>query len=106
MRALLNHLIGVLEFTAGCIVGSPPDIRPNEAGSSRVGEPDVTVLAQSYREEVARLLELCRQPGALERIAATPFGDMPIGQILMGTLLGPVRPRLGSGESHRPGHHL
>ena len=87
VRALLNHLIGVLEFTSGCIVGSPPDIRPNEADSSRVGETDVTVLAQSYREEVARLLELCRQPGALERIAATPFGDMPIGQILMGTLL-------------------
>ena len=86
VRDLLNHLIGVLEFTSGSIVGSPLDIRPSEADSSRVGEPDVAVLAQAYREEAARLLELCREPGALERIAATPFGDMPMGQFLTGTL--------------------
>lgn len=87
VRALINHLIGVLEFTSGSIVGSPPDIRPNQADSSRVGEPDVTVLAQAYREEVAQVLELCRQPGALEQTAVTPFGEMPTGQILMGTLM-------------------
>ena len=87
VRALLNHLLGVLEFSSGCIVGSPPDIRPNEADSSRVGELDLAALAGAYREEAARLLELCRQPGALEQIAATPFGDIPTSQILMGALL-------------------
>ena len=31
VRGILNHLIGGLEFTAGCIAGNPPDIRVAEA---------------------------------------------------------------------------
>ena len=44
---LFNHLIGGLEFTAGCITGNVPDIRPNEAESSYQGETDVAVLIRA-----------------------------------------------------------
>ena len=84
---LLNHLIGGLEFTAGCIAGDVPDIRPNEADSSFKGETDVAVLTQAYPAAVDRLLELAANPGALERTAMTPFGEMPVGRIMTGTVL-------------------
>ena len=84
---LLNHLIGGLEFTAGCIVGDVPDIRPNEAESSYRGETDVDVLVRAYPAAVDRVLELAADPGALERTAMTPFGEMPVARIMMGTVM-------------------
>ena len=90
VRDVMNHVIGVLEFTAGCMVGNPPDIRPNEAESSYVGETDVAVLAQAYRAEAARVLEMAGEPGVLDRVAATPLGDMPVNRIMVGTTLDQV----------------
>ena len=84
---LFNHLIGGLEFTAGCITGNVPDIRPNEAESSYQGETDVAVLIRAYHAAVDRALELAASPGALERTAMTPFGEMPVARIMMGTVL-------------------
>ncbi|MCZ0952107.1 MAG: TIGR03086 family metal-binding protein [Chloroflexota bacterium] len=84
---LFNHLIGGLEFTAGCITGSVPDIRPNEAESSYQGETDVAVLIRAYHAAVDRALELAAGPGALERTAMTPFGEMPVARIMMGTVM-------------------
>ncbi len=84
---LFNHLIGGLEFTAGCITGDVPDIRPNEAESSYQGETDVAVLIRAYHAAVDRALELAANPGALERTAMTPFGEMPVARIMMGTVL-------------------
>ena len=84
---LLNHLIGGLEFTAGCIVGDVPDIRPNEAESSYRGESDIAVLVQAYPAAVDHALELAASPGALERTATTPFGEMPVSQIFVGTTM-------------------
>ena len=84
---LFNHLIGGLEFTAGCITGNVPDIRPNEAESSYQGETDVAVLIRAYHAAVDRALELAASPGALERTALTPFGEMPVARIMMGTVL-------------------
>lgn len=84
---LLNHLIGGLEFTAGCITGNVPNIRPNEAESSYQGETDVAVLIRAYDDAVDRALELAANPGALEQTAATPFGDMPVARIVTGTVL-------------------
>ena len=84
---LFSHLIGGLEFTAGCITGNVPDIRPNEAESSYQGETDVAVLIRAYHAGVDRALELAAKPGALERTAITPFGEMPVARIMMGTVL-------------------
>ena len=84
---LFNHLIGGLEFTAGCITGNVPDIRPNEAESSYQGETDVAVLIRAYHTAVDRALELAASPDALERTAITPFGEMPVARVMMGTVL-------------------
>ena len=84
---LFNHLIGGLEFTAGCITGNVPDIRPNEAESSYRGETNVAVLIRAYHAAVDRALELAAAPGALERTAMTPFGEMPVARIMMGTVM-------------------
>ena len=84
---LLNHLLGGLEFTAGCITGDVPNIRPNEAESSYRGETDVAVLVRAYPAAVDLALELAASPGALERTATTPFGEMPISQIFVGTTM-------------------
>lgn len=84
---LFNHLIGGLEFTAGCITGNVPHIRPNEAESSYRGETDVAVLVRAYHDAVDRALELAASPGALERTAMTPFGEMPAARIMMGTVM-------------------
>ncbi len=84
---LLNHLIGGLEFTAGCIVGDVPNIRPNEAESSYRGETDIAVLVRAYPAAVDLALELAASPGALERTATTPFGEMPVSQIFIGTTM-------------------
>ena len=84
---LFNHLIGGLEFTAGCITGNVPDIRPNEAESSYRDETDVAVLIRAYHAAVDLALELAANPGALERTAMTPFGEMPVARIMTGTVL-------------------
>ncbi len=84
---MFNHLIGGLEFTAGCITGDVPDIRPNEAESSYQGETDIAVLIRAYHAAVDRALELAANPDALERTAMTPFGEMPVARIMMGTVL-------------------
>ena len=84
---LFNHLIGGLEFTSGCITGNVPDIRPNEAESSYQGETDIAVLIRAYHDAVDRALELAGNPGALERTAMTPFGEMAVARIMMGTVL-------------------
>jgi len=84
---LFNHLIGGLEFTAGCITGNVPDIRPNEAESSYRDETDVAVLIRAYHAAVDRALELAAGPTALERTAMTPFGEMPVARIIVGTVL-------------------
>lgn len=84
---LLNHLIGGLEFTSGCITGDVPNIRPSEAESSFAGETDVAVLIRGYHAAVDRALELAANPGALERTATTPFGEMPVARVMTGTVL-------------------
>ena len=80
VRGLVNHLIGGLEFAAGTMAGNPPNIRLAAADSSHIGERNAANLSQAYRTEVDRALELGDEPGALEKIAATPFGDMPMSQ--------------------------
>lgn len=87
VRALINHMIGVLEFTAGCIIGSPPDIQPAAAESSQINEREVGNLANAYGRALSHLLELAAKPGALDNVAATPFGEMPANRIFMGTVL-------------------
>ena len=87
VHGLINHLIGGLEFAAGTMAGNPPNIRLAAADSSHIGERNAANLSQAYRTEVDRVLELGDEPGALEKIAATPFGDMPMSQFLVGTWL-------------------
>ena len=87
VHGLINHLIGGLEFTAGCIAGNPPNIRPSEAESSQLDERDVGNLAAAYNDRLARLLDLAAAPGALEQTASTPFGEMAVGQIFVGTVM-------------------
>ena len=84
---LINHLIGVLEFTAGCIAGRPPDIRPNAAESSQINEHNVANLTRAYNHALARLLELAAAPDALEKVAATPFGELPTSQVFVGAIM-------------------
>ena len=80
VHGLINHLIGGLEFAAGSMAGNPPNIQLAAADSSHTGERNAANLSQAYRTEVDRVLELGGEPGALEKIAATPFGEMPMGQ--------------------------
>ena len=87
MHGLINHLIGGLEFAAGSFVGNPPNIQLAATDSSYIGEHDALNLFQAYRDEVDRVLELASHLGALEKTASTPFGDMPMGQFLVGTWL-------------------
>lgn len=87
VHSLINHLIGGLEFTAGCIIGNPPNIRPSEAESSQLDERDMGNLAAAYNDRLSNLLELAAEPGALERTASTPFGEMAVGQIFVGTVM-------------------
>lgn len=87
VHGLVNHLIGVLEFTAGCIAGSPPDIRPNAAESSQINERNVGNLTRAYHHALTQLLDLAAAPGALERVAATPFGELPVSQVFVGTIM-------------------
>ncbi len=88
VRGLLNHLIGGLEFTAGCIAGNPPDLRPADADSSYIDEPDVAVLIEAYHTMLDRVLQSARESGALDGIVSTPyFGEMPINQIFVGTTM-------------------
>ena len=87
MHGLINHLIGGLEFAAGSMAGYPPNIQLAAADSSHIGEHDASNLSQAYRHEVDRVLELASQPGTLEKVASTPFGDMPMSQFLAGTWL-------------------
>lgn len=87
VHGLVNHLIGGLEFTAACIAGIPTSIRPSEAESSQIDEHDVGNLSRAYDAALAHLLELAAPPGALERTATTPFGEMPVSQIFVGTVM-------------------
>ena len=88
VRGLLNHLIGGLEFTAGCIAGSPPNIRPTDADSSYIHEPDVAVLIEAYHTVLDRVLQSGSEPGALDGVVTTPnFGEMPVANIMMGTVM-------------------
>ena len=88
VRALLNHLIGVLEFTAGCIAGNPPNIRPADADSSYIDEADVAVLIEAYHTVLDRVLQSASEPGALDGTVSAPyFGEMPVNQIFVGTTM-------------------
>ena len=87
VHGLVNHLIGGLEFTAAGIAGIPTTIRPNEAESSQINERAVGNLAQAYDAALSHLLELAAAPGALERTAMTPFGEMPVNRIFVGTVM-------------------
>ena len=88
VHGLINHLIGGLEFAAGSMAGNPPpNIQLAAADSSHIGEHDASNLTRVYRDEVDRVLELASQPGTLEKVASTPFGDMLMSQFLVGTWL-------------------
>ena len=88
VRGLLNHLIGGLEFTAGCIAGSPPNLRPADADSSYIDEPDVAVLIEAYHTVLDRVLQSASEPGALDGTVSTPyFGETPVNQIFVGTTM-------------------
>ena len=88
VRGILNHLIGGLEFTAGCIAGNPPSIRVAEADSSYIDEPNVSVLIEAYHTLLDRVLQSGSEPGALDGIVSTPyFGEMPVSQIFVGTTM-------------------
>lgn len=88
VRGILNHLIGGLEFTAGCIAGNPPDIRVAEADSSYIDEPDIAMLIEAYHTLLDRVLQSGSEPGALDGIVSTPyFGEMPVSQIFIGTTM-------------------
>ena len=85
--ALMNHMLGGVEMTAGCMAGSPPDRNPMEADSSLTGQRDVSALAGAYRQEAERLLDMAREPGALERVVPSPFGETPAARFVVGTVL-------------------
>ncbi len=85
--ALMNHMLGGIETTAGSMAGNPPDLRPMEADSSLVGQRDVSALVETYRNATERLLQLAQEPGALNRIVPSPFGEMPAARFVVGTVL-------------------
>ena len=84
---LMNHMLGGLEFTAGCMAGSPPDLRPTEADSSLAGQRDLDALIGAYENQSERLLRMAAEPGMLDRIVASPFGEMLAARFLVGTVM-------------------
>ena len=68
VRALLNHMTGVvLMFGAALTGGSPP------AGEEVVGEDP----AAAFRSAAKATLDAWRQPDAMERVMTLPIGEMP-----------------------------
>jgi uncharacterized protein (TIGR03086 family) len=81
VRALLNHVVGTLHLGAGLLSDSPPTQAPAPGGL-----PDDDLLGndpvKAYRLGVEKLLTAATGD-ALDRVHATPFGEMP-GAVLGG----------------------
>ena len=83
----MNHMLGGLETTAGYLAGDPPSRNPMEADSSLTGRRDAAALTEAYGREAERLMELAGEPGALDRVVPSPFGEMPAARFVVGTIL-------------------
>jgi len=71
VAALLAHMIGVDVMFAAAL-GQP--VTPAAAAD---GAPSVSGLAKRYRDASAASMNGFAAPGALQRVADLPFGDMP-----------------------------
>lgn len=69
--ALLAHMIGVDQMFAAALGQSVPPV----AAADR--DPSVTDLAKRYRDASAASMNGFAAPGALQRVAALPFGAFP-----------------------------
>ena len=49
VHGLINHLIGGVEYAAGCLVGNPPNIQLTGADSTHVNDHDASSLSLAYR---------------------------------------------------------
>lgn len=87
VRLLINHFVGGVEWVSSVIAGDPKDIRVTDGDNSYTGESKVAVLQRAYLNELDALLSAVSGPGVLERVVASPFGDMPVSQLLWGNLM-------------------
>jgi uncharacterized protein (TIGR03086 family) len=73
-RALIDHMIGVVQnFTSG-FTGGPP--LTQATGQSIPGQSGDDPAA-AYRQAADALMAAVRQPGALDKTLKLPFGEMP-----------------------------
>jgi uncharacterized protein (TIGR03086 family) len=87
VRLLINHFLGGLEFVSSIIAGQPKDIKVLQADSSYLGETEIAALQQAFLDEMDGVVRGVSEPGALERVVTSPFGEMPVSQLLWGNLM-------------------
>ena len=87
VRTVINHLIGGIEQTTAGLLGNALKFEPGTAESSYLSETIAIKLSQAYERESDAVLAAAGQPGALERVVPTRFGEMPMAQFLMGIAL-------------------
>ena len=75
VRALLNHMLGGLEMLRDAASGGSPAM---PEGDQLGAEP-----AKEYDERAAKLLDVIKQPGTLDKTWKMPFGEFP-GQMMAG----------------------
>ena len=87
VRTVINHLIGGIELTTAGLLGNALKFEPGTAESSYTAEANADKLSMAYQSESDAVLAAVAQPGALERVVPTRFGEMPMAQFLMGIAL-------------------
>ncbi len=75
VKDLLNHVIGGLEMLRDAAAGGSPAMPDGDQFGADAGK--------EYDERSAKLLDVLREPGTLDRTWKMPFGELP-GQAMAG----------------------
>ncbi len=71
VQTLIEHLVGGTGMASGSLSGAGPEAPPQ--GTSH---------AATFDAGAAKVLDLAKAPGAMDKTVQSPFGDMPGGQFL------------------------
>jgi uncharacterized protein (TIGR03086 family) len=75
VRALLNHMLGGLEMLRDAAAGGSPAMPEGDQFGADPGK--------EYDERAAKLIDVIKQPGTLDKNWKMPFGELP-GQMMAG----------------------
>ena len=71
VQTLIEHLVGGTGMASGSLSGAGPEATPQGASH-----------AAAFDAGAAKVLDLAKAPGAMDKTVQSPFGDMPGGQFL------------------------